>query len=326
MSGSLPDEWFRARETSADQPAVPDSASTGGAGDEPTHDRQGTDESAESEQAVAEPRRQPDPETVGDAGHPAGTFGSNAAGATFSLGEVREAPASPRRGLRAARVRGAIQVTLLLSLSLAIGLLIGGWWSANVRSSAQQVVVSASASPSPSAAPTATASPSAVGPYTGAMTPLPVSAVDATCTQPPLREETGWVSYAATNLVDDNPDTAWRCYGDATGKKFTFHVAKGSTVVGFGVINGYAKTTPGGVNLYERYRRVLAVRWNLPDGRYAVQELTDHQEGEQKITIPPTSVDGRITMTILEVSPPGRGPTTLTNATVLSTVDIFTSQ
>ena len=324
MSGSLPDEWFRARETPAEQPSVPDGApqDVAAASAPPEPEAVAT---GESDTTPSEPRRQPDPETMGTAGHPAGTFGSNAAGTTFSLGEVREAPVAAPRASRAARVRGTIQVTLLLSLSLAVGLLLGGWWSAGIRSSAQQVVVTATSGPSPRAEPTAAASASAVGPYTGPMTLLPVSAVDATCTQPPLREESGWVSYAAKNLVDSNPETAWRCYGDAVGKRFTFHVAKGSTIVGFGIVNGYAKTTAAGVNLYERYRRVLAVRWDLPDGRFAVQTLTDHQEDEQEITIPPTNVDGRITMTILEVSPPGRGPITLTNATVLSTVDIFTA-
>ena len=323
MSGSLPDEWFRARETPADDPSVTAPAPADAAAGEPQQDRSDQVGAGEGELTASDPRRAPDPETMGDAGHPPGIFGSNAAGTTFSLGEVRENTVAATGASRAARVRGTIQVTLLLSLSLAVGLLVGGWVSARVRSSAQVVVATASASPTMEPSPTA--SPSAVGPYIGAMTLLPVTSVDATCTQPPLREETGWVSYAAKNLVDSNPETAWRCYGDAVGKRFTFHVAKGSTVVGFGVVNGYAKTTPAGVNLYERYRRVLAVQWNLPDGRFAVQTLTDHQESEQRITIPPTPVDGRITMTIIEVSPPGRGPTTLTNATVLSTVDIFTA-
>ncbi len=323
MSGSLPDEWFRAREIPADDPSVTAPVPADATSGEPPQDRPDQAGSGDAEGAAPEPRRAPDPETMGDAGHPPGIFGSNAAGTTFSLGEVRESPVAATGASRAARVRGTIQVTLLLSLSLAVGLLVGGWVSARVRSSTQVVVVTASASPT--VEPSATASASAVGPYTGAMTLLPVTSVDATCTQPPLREETGWVSYAAKNLVDSNPETAWRCYGDAVGKRFTFHVAKGSTVVGFGVVNGYAKTTPAGVNLYERYRRVLAVRWSLPDGRFAVQTLTDHQENEQQITIPPTVVDGRITMTIIEVSAPGRGPETLTNATVLSTVDIFTA-
>lgn len=321
MSGSLPDEWFRARDAQADQPGVP-----GGVPADPGEaaPAEGDRPSQESVPDTAPTAPAPDADAAGDTMHPAGTFGSNAAGATFSLGEVREATPVNRRATRAGRVRRGIQVGLLLSLSLAVGLLAGGWWSAQVRAAGQSVV-SATASPLPTRTATPSSPASAMVPYSGRMQPLPVSDVSSTCTQPPLHAGGGAESYSPANVADANPDTAWRCYGNASGQKLFFTVPKGGSVVGFGIVNGFASTNRSGTNLYEQHRRVLQVRWTLPDGRFAVQTLTDHQEGEQIMTIPPTTVDGRVTMTILEVSAPGRGPIAETNATLLSSVDILTA-
>ena len=322
MSGSLPDEWFRARDAQADQPGEPGGAPAESADEPLSHPGEPPAAEPAAEAKPPEAASVPDAEVPGDTMHPVGTFGSNAAGTTFSLGEVRETPTVVHRVNRAGPVRRGIQVTLLLSLALAVGLLAGGWWSARVRAAGLAEVTTTA---SPQATGTPTASPSAMGPYAGRMQPLQVTEVSSTCTQPPLHTGGGSASYSPANLVDANPDTAWRCFGDASGQRLFFTVPNRSTVVGFGVVNGFASTSSSGTNLYEKYRRVLQVRWTLPDGRYAVQSFTDHQEAEQVMTIPPTTVDGRVTMTILDVSPPGPGPVTETNATLLSTVDILTS-
>ena len=322
MSGSLPDEWFRARDAQADQPGAADGvpaedAETAAPGEPPTD--------APTEVRALDQHQAADGESGGDTVRPAGTFGSNAAGTTFSLGEVRETPVAVHGVNRASRVRRVIQASLLLSLALAIGLLIGSWWSENVRA-AGQPVDTPTATATAQRATGASASPSASVPvpYVGHLQPLAVTEVTSTCTQPPLHTSGGSASYSPANLVDGNADTAWRCYGNASGQRLTFTVPHGSTVVGFGIINGFASTS-GSTDLYEKYRRVLRVRWTLPDGRFTVQTLADHQEGEQIITIPPVGVDGKVTLNILDVSAPGRGPWAESNATLMSTVDIFTS-
>ena len=323
MSGSLPDEWFRARDARADQPGAPE-ALPGQPREEPAAD--GDEQSAEetTETRQADQHHPSEADAAGDTMRPAGTFGSNAAGTTFSLGEVRETPATVRRGGNAGRVRGAIQVALLLSLALAVGLLAGGWWSDRTRGAGQAMVTATATATATDAEPSS--SSSALGPYSGPMQPLLLSHVSSTCSDPPLNTSGGGsASYSPANVADANPDSAWRCYGNATGQRLFFTVPHGSSVVGFGIVNGFASTNKAGTDLYERYRRVLKVRWTLPDGHFAVQTLTDHKEAEQVITIPPATVDGRVTMTILEVSPPGRGPATETNATLVSSVDIFTS-
>ncbi|WP_220454649.1 hypothetical protein, partial [Bordetella avium] len=72
----------------------------------------------------------------------------------------------------------------------------------------------------------------------------------------------------AKYVVDDKPETAWRCNGSGEGQQITLTLPHPSRIVGVGMINGYAKVF-GNVDLYPQYRRVRTVRWTL-HSRHAI--------------------------------------------------------
>lgn len=128
------------------------------------------------------------------------------------------------------------------------------------------------------------------------------NAVTASCTADPVNFQGQLVSYDARNLVDNQNATAWRCDGSGVNQTITFTFNHPTRIAGVGLINGYDKTVQDG-SLYERFRRVLSVRWGLPDGSFFVQNLSDNNSYVQELSIAPRTVSGQVTMTILSSSP-----------------------
>jgi hypothetical protein len=117
------------------------------------------------------------------------------------------------------------------------------------------------------------------------------------------------VNYRASNMLDDDPESAYRVPGDATGAVITFRLPETSKLIEVGLLNGYAKTdTRGGrtIDWYEKNRRIMRVEWRFDDGTSVVQDLESTRE-MQLLEIKPEKT-GTVELRILEVSAPGPGP------------------
>jgi hypothetical protein len=149
----------------------------------------------------------------------------------------------------------------------------------------------------------------------------PQAEVDAPPSLPPgLDLANNRVSYAAPNMLDENPETAYRVAGDATGSVITFRLPETSTITEVGLVNGYAKTdTRGGrsIDWYAKNRRIIQVEWRFDDGTSVVQDLESTRE-MQLLEIDPEKT-GTVELRIVEVSAPGRPPLSK-NVTAISDV------
>lgn len=125
-------------------------------------------------------------------------------------------------------------------------------------------------------------------------------------TAAPSRDVSGnAVRYEAFNMLDGEPDTAWRMPGDASGREIVFRLDSPATLVGVGLINGYAKVEPG-YDGYAANRRIKAVEWVFPDGTVVPQKL-DEDLGLQGVEVDGIQAD-TVTLRILKVSQPAKGP------------------
>ena len=132
-----------------------------------------------------------------------------------------------------------------------------------------------------------------------------VATTPATAT--PSLDVTGrTVRYDAENMLDGSPDTAWRMPGKGSDEEIVFELERPTEITEVGLINGYAKTTPG----YDGYianRRVLEVEWVFADGTTVPQTLADGDRGLQTARVAGTVTD-TVTLRILKVSRPAKGP------------------
>ncbi len=113
------------------------------------------------------------------------------------------------------------------------------------------------------------------------------------------------ISYAAANVVDGNPSTAWRTPGDASGQSVTLTFPNPVTVDQVALINGYAKKDPAtGANRYRQERRITEVHWVFDNGSQIDQTLQDGDESLQRMTIPPVTTNS-VKVTIESTTAPG---------------------
>lgn len=143
-------------------------------------------------------------------------------------------------------------------------------------------------------------------------------------TAPPNQDVNGaQVSYDASNMLDGNPETAWRVAGDAKGMRLTFVLAEPTTLHQVGLINGYAKSSTDGqgrnFDWYAGNRRVRAVVWRFDDGTTVRQRLTNTRE-LQMVEVPAVSTS-KVILRLATVTKPGRGPAAR-NFTAISEVSL----
>ncbi|WP_235736186.1 NADase-type glycan-binding domain-containing protein [Nocardioides alcanivorans] len=173
-----------------------------------------------------------------------------------------------------------------------------------------------SASPSESLSPSESTSPSPDGDPVDLASEAQVTGPRPT--QPGQSVDGTQVRYPATNMLDNDPTTAYRIDGDATGATITFTFDEPVTIREIGMINGYAKVDGQGAGRRDWYvsnRKVLRAEWTFDDGTSAVQELrrtTDLQVMQVAATTTQT-----ITLRLLRVSKPGSDPR---NTTAISSV------
>jgi len=130
-------------------------------------------------------------------------------------------------------------------------------------------------------------------------------------TAPPNQDVDGnMVRYESRNMLDGVPTTCWRMAGDGSGQQLTFDLAAPTTLTTVGLVNGYAKTATDGrgheLDWYQGNRRVLAVEWAFDDGTTVTQDLRDTRE-MQTLDIDPVTTQ-HVRLTLVSVSPPGKGP------------------
>jgi hypothetical protein len=118
------------------------------------------------------------------------------------------------------------------------------------------------------------------------------------------------VTFVGPNLLDGDPETCWRLAGDASGRTLTFTFDQPVTVTAVGLLNGYAKTSfddsGRGFDWYTGNRRVRYVEWVIGD---LVVPVTYGDSREvQYVEVTPTQTTS-VHLRLLEVSPPGVGPT-----------------
>ncbi|MFN8194959.1 MAG: discoidin domain-containing protein [Nocardioidaceae bacterium] len=118
------------------------------------------------------------------------------------------------------------------------------------------------------------------------------------------------VTYDAANMLDADPQTAWRMPGNGAGAELTIDLGAATTVSEVGLVNGYAKVDRDGtgreVRWYPRNRRILAVEWVFDDGTVIPQSLRETPR-PQSVDVPRLTTT-TITLRLLRVSPPASGP------------------
>ncbi len=287
MVSDLPDDWFRPARTGEDGDA--------GGSIPPDHEDGDEDPNADSQApASAEDRSEStlDPETTGrlSLGDPDDDEGlSVVVGRPASEGRGGDgAGPAQRNGIRWSRV--LLAAVFCLVLGLVLGILVRGRNSQDEplsRGTADAGAVAAGASALSQAVP-----------WQGVTRPVPGVTAQASCPLVPGRAGKG--GYPASNAVDEDLNSAWRCDGSAVGQRLVLDPPQDTTLVGVGIVNGLAQD--GG---YEEYRRVLKVRWTLADGSWFAQDLTDGRSTMQTLLISAHRLDGPVELTILASSRPG---------------------
>ena len=223
-----------------------------------------------------------------------------------------------RRGRRADRRAGSTLLPLLglggLVALMLVGSFILGRVTATVEPGTEQAgVAGATAS--------ATQGLTSSTTYDGATRLARVSAVTTGCTAAPGTDSTGRrVTYDVRNVVDGDPETAWRCDGVATGQVITFQIEQPTKIVQVGIVPGFARSDPStGADQFAAFNRITKVAWILSDGVTVEQDLGDDplDRSLRTLAVPPT-VTGTVGLKILDVSQGDQ------DATMISTVELYT--
>jgi len=130
------------------------------------------------------------------------------------------------------------------------------------------------------------------------------------------------VRYDASNTIDQDPTTAWRCAGEAIGTVLTITLPADTEVGQVGLIPGYAKTDPkSDADRYAENNRITKVRWTLADGTVVVQNLDPSPDNRdvQLLRVPRTAT-GTVTLEILAVDRGAR------NTTAISELEVYQAQ
>ena len=151
------------------------------------------------------------------------------------------------------------------------------------------------------------------------------ASVQAPPAAPPNHDLDGnQVRYDATNMVDGALDTCWRMPGDGTGESIALSFDAPTELHEVGLVNGYAKVATDGQGVLDWYagnRRITSVEWTFDDGTTVVQRLGKSRE-VQSVTLDDPVVTRRLTVRLLDVTPPGPGRASR-NYTAISEVALF---
>ena len=140
--------------------------------------------------------------------------------------------------------------------------------------------------------------------YAGDTDSAAIGGASGTCEAAPGVDSAGnQVSYAPSNVYDQDLTTAWRCDGDGAGQKLSVDLADVTKIGEVGLIPGYAKTDArSGVDRYAENNRITKVRWVFDDGTSVVQsfDASPTNRAMQSMRIPATK-SSRVVVEILDV-------------------------
>jgi hypothetical protein len=118
-------------------------------------------------------------------------------------------------------------------------------------------------------------------------------------------------SYDAENMLDGDPETAWRAAGDGSGFKLVFTFPRKTRISEVGLVNGYAKTATDDAGTafdwYAGHRRIAQVTWNFGVGDLVRQDLKN-DPALQTVEVGPVEVR-KVVLKIVTTTEPGQGPT-----------------
>lgn len=205
------------------------------------------------------------------------------------------------------RVLPLVAVGMALALVAGVGALMmltsggdkGGDTGGAPTEQSTEPLVTTPISPETPSTPSTTDSPASPTDLAGTATATaPAQAADA------FARDGTVVTYAAANMLDAEPTTAWRMNGDGSGQVLTFTFPAPVQLSEVGLINGYAKSD-GAFDWYAGNRRVLTADWRFDDGTVATQTFTDTRDLQALPVGPVTTTT--VTLTLTAVSPPGTG-------------------
>jgi hypothetical protein len=222
------------------------------------------------------------------------------------------------RGPRRPSRRQSWQVIAVFAVALVAAVGIAVWWLVgpddDTRTTAEAVPTPSTSAPQVPREPVqqSAPAPAATSPTpnypTGVLVP---SRVTAPSTSPDSADSGGRTTdYAAANVLDADPATAWRMEGNGSGSSLTFRFDAPVRITEVGLVNGFAKVDPyDGTDRYEQGRRILAVTWTFdsPTGPVTVQQqLVDGDRDLQLVPVAAVETSS-VTLTIDAVTSPGAG-------------------
>jgi hypothetical protein len=104
-------------------------------------------------------------------------------------------------------------------------------------------------------------------------------------------------SYEASQILDGDPNTAWRAVGDGRNVTIVLTLAEARHITEVGLIPGYDKTDQcTGIDRFVQMRRITKVRWSFDDGTNVEQTFADERSSQ---SIPVNAVSTHIRIDIL---------------------------
>lgn len=207
----------------------------------------------------------------------------------FGAGESPRPDDAPRRHPRGSgEAAPGFAVPAVVAMSLLSAL--GGFALGNViwfNLGEPPLVTQGVATPSD---PDETAPPDVTAPFSGTVAGRQAITVVSSCEE---GSDPGW-------LIDGDLASVWRCPGDGLGETLQFTVDDSRPVVGVRLVNG--NISADGTYLAER--RILTLRWTMPDGSRFEYGLSGNNPLPQEVRFPPTTT-GVMGLTIVASTLPG---------------------
>ncbi|MBK7822651.1 MAG: hypothetical protein IPJ61_16700 [Tessaracoccus sp.] len=110
----------------------------------------------------------------------------------------------------------------------------------------------------------------------------PVAAVAAQYATGECRDGAGG---APATLLDDDPNTVWRCPGDGVGEVIDFTFDQPVHLVGIRLVNGNTAVP----DRFLAERRITAIRWMFADGSFFDQGFAPSESSPQEVRFPETT-------------------------------------
>lgn len=130
------------------------------------------------------------------------------------------------------------------------------------------------------------------------------ASISASSTSSDSTDDSGtMISYAAKNMIDGDPTTAWRTDGTGVGVSIVLRFAQECRLRTVSIVDGYDKDDP--VSGYDRWienRRVVRLDVSTDDGSVGTWTLSEYSRDPQTTTIVPRAT-ARLTLTILATEP-----------------------